>query len=46
MKTLILSTCALVLASFVLGQMSTEADARSRTKKRGGGVVTSMQNST
>jgi hypothetical protein len=46
MKTLMLSTCALALSSFVLVQMSTEADARSRTKKRGGGVVTSMQNNT
>ena len=46
MKTLMLSTCALALSSFVLVQMGTEADARSRTKKRGGGVVTSMQNST
>ena len=45
MKTLMLSTCALALSSLVLVQMSTEADARSRTKKRGG-VVTSMQNST
>lgn len=45
MKTLMLSTCALALSSFVLVQMSTEADARSRSKKQGG-VVTSMQNST
>jgi len=45
MKTLMLSTCALALSSLVLVQMSTEADARSRTKKRGG-VVTSMQNNT
>ena len=45
MKKLMLSTCALALSSLVLVQMSTEADARSRTKKRGG-VATSMQNST
>ncbi|MBX9931737.1 MAG: hypothetical protein K2Y56_09405 [Methylobacterium sp.] len=45
MKTLILSTCALALSSFFLVQMSTEADARSRTKKRGMGV-TSSQNVT
>jgi len=45
MKTLMLSTCALALSSFVLVQMSTEADARSRSKKRGD-TVTSMQNAT
>jgi hypothetical protein len=45
MKTLMLSTCALALSSFVLVQMSTEADARSRSKKRGA-TVTSMQNAT
>ncbi|WP_082503861.1 hypothetical protein [Methylobacterium sp. Leaf117] len=46
MKKLMLSTCALALSSFVLVQISTEADACSRTKKRGGGVVTNMQNNT
>ena len=46
MKALTLSTCALALSSLVLVQMSTTADARSRQKKRGAGVVTSMQNST
>ena len=45
MKTLMLSTCALALSSFFLVQMSTEADARSRYKKRGMGVSTS-QNTT
>ncbi|GJD94157.1 hypothetical protein [Methylobacterium iners] len=45
MKTLILSTCALVLSSFVLVQMSTEADARSRYKKRGA-TISSSQNNT
>jgi hypothetical protein len=46
MKRLMLSTCTLALSSLVLVQMSTEAEARSRTKKRDGGVVTSMQNNT
>lgn len=45
MKTFVLSTCALALSSFVLVQMSTGADARPRTKKRGSGVIT-MQNNT
>lgn len=46
MKTLILSTCALALSSFVLVQMSTEADARSRYKKRGMNATSTMQNNT
>jgi hypothetical protein len=45
MKTLILSTCALALSSLVLVQMSSDAEARSRHKKRAG-MATSMQNST
>ena len=45
MKTLMLSTCALALSSFVLVQMSTEADARSRYKKRGA-TISSTQNTT
>jgi hypothetical protein len=44
MKTLMLSTCALALSSFFLVQMSTEADARSRYKKRGMGVTISQNN--
>ena len=44
MKTLMLSTCALALSSFFLVQMSTEADARSRYKKRGMGVTSSQNN--
>lgn len=45
MKTLMLSTCALALSSLVLVQMSTEADARSRHRKRGG-VTSVIQNNT
>ena len=45
MKTLMLSTCALALSSFVLVQMSTEADARSRHKKRGA-TISSFENTT
>ncbi|KQT89877.1 hypothetical protein ASG60_09420 [Methylobacterium sp. Leaf469] len=40
MKTFMLSTCVLALSSLVLVQMGTSADARSRPKKRGIGVVT------
>ncbi|MBX9934855.1 MAG: hypothetical protein K2Y56_25650 [Methylobacterium sp.] len=44
MKTLMLSTCALALSSFFLVQMSTEADARSRYKKRGMGISSNQNN--
>ena len=45
MRTLMLSTRALALSSFVLMQMRIDADARSRTKTRGA-TVSSMQNAT
>lgn len=44
MRTFALAACAVAVSAFVLPQMSTDADARPRYKKRGAGLVTTTNN--